>query len=236
VTIGAPSADLEVSVVVPVFGNAGTLEELLGRVVATLVRTGTPFEVVFVDDGSPDDSLAVLRMLAARDGRVRVHEHGANRGQSTAVVTGLRAARGRWTVVLDADLQDPPEAMAELLRLAGNGVDAVLATRVGRYESAARTLTSRAYKRVLAWWTGLPVRAGGFVAIGPSLRQRLLALGEMPSVVAAIGSLGGEWRSVPVARAVRPQGSSAYRARDRSRVAWRTLRWLARRPRRERSR
>jgi len=106
-----------VSAVVPVFRSEATLAALHARLAAVLP---TDHEVVFVDDASPDGSTAVLAQLAAADPRVRIVRHAVNRGQHAAVLTGLAEARGDAVVVLDADGQDPPEAIPALLaRLRG---------------------------------------------------------------------------------------------------------------------
>lgn len=105
-----------VSAVVPVFRSETTLAGLHARLVAALPAE---HEVVFVDDASPDGSAEVLAELAA-DPRVRIVRHGVNRGQHAAVLSGLAEARGAAVVILDADGQDPPEAIPALLaRLAG---------------------------------------------------------------------------------------------------------------------
>ncbi len=105
-----------------------------------------------------------------RDPRVRLLSHAANRGQHQAVMTGLAAAQGEWSVIMDADLQDPPEALPALLNKGRVGYGAVFAGRRGRYESAGRLLTSRLIKWTMRQLTGLPSDAGIFVAINRELR------------------------------------------------------------------
>ena len=208
----------QVSVVVPVYRNANTLRELTERIRAALTE---PHELLFVDDASPDDSGEVLWSL--RD--VRVITHDDNRGQNAAVLTGFEHARGEIIVVLDADLQDPPEAIPELLRAKrDSGAAIAFATRVGRYSGSARTFTSRSYKRVLSWLTGVPYGAGLFVALDRELADRVRTLAPMPSVVAALGVLRAKTIAVPVAR--RYSERSAYSGFDRLRLACRTLVWV----------
>ena len=103
----------------------------------------------------------------------------------------MRRARGPWTVVMDADLQDPPEAIPALLQAAGDDVDVVFAGRRGRYESRLRLLTSRLFKRTLAVATGLPADAGMFfVANRHSVEVLTNMKGATPFVVAMIGRSG----------------------------------------------
>jgi len=209
-----------VSVVVPVFRNAPTLRELAGRIAASLE---VPFEIVFVDDASPDDSAEVLASLASD--RVRVVTHARNQGQNAAVLTGFEHARGEVLVVLDADLQDPPEAIPELLRAKReSGAAVVFGARSGDYARRGRMFTSRIYKRALSLLTRVPHGAGLFVALDRGVAEELRALAPMPSVVAALGVLRVKMIAIPVARA--PRGESAYSGFDRLRLACRTLAWI----------
>jgi hypothetical protein len=129
---------------------------------------------------------------------------------------------------MDADLQDPPEAIPLLLAVAQeHGVSVVFAGRRGRYESMSRLATSRVFKRSLAILAGIPPDAGLFVALERPVVERLLQLdGRQPFVTAMIGATGYPATSVPVARAPRPSGSSAYRFRDRVIGALRAYAWV----------
>lgn len=207
---------MTVSVIVPVYGNSSTLRELAARIGRAL----TGCELVFVDDASPDDSAEVLSTLEAR---VVTHEH--NRGQNAAVLTGFAAARGSTLVVLDADLQDPPEAIPELLRRkAESGAAVAFASRVGDYASGGRMFTSRLYKHVLSRLAGVPRGAGLFVALDRDVAMRVVAMAPIPSIVAALGVLRVKTIAVPVARAKRD--GSAYSGFARLRLACRTLAWV----------
>ena len=205
-----------VSVVVPVYGNASTLRELASRIANAL----TDYELIFVNDASPDDSASVLASLDAR-----VITHSNNRGQNAAVLTGFFNAHGETIVVLDADLQDPPEAIPELLRAKAEERAAVaFATRNNDYQSAGRMLTSSLYRDVLAQLVTLPKGAGLFVALDRDVAKQLVAMAPLPSIVAAIGLLHVTKIGVPVARATRD--GSAYSGFARMRLAFRTLMWV----------
>ena len=220
-------ASPELSVVIPVYRNAATVARLHARLRAVLVPLRS-FEILFVDDGCPQGSLAALSHLAEQDPQVGVLTLSRNRGQHRAILAGLAHARGEWVVVMDADLQDPPEAIPELLEAAASGARAVFAGRRGSYESAGRLATSRMFKRVLHWSCGVPADAGAFVMLHRSLVQRLLALGgPCPFLVAMIGSTGLPAVSVPVARGPRDGGVSAYSGWDRLMSALGALTWLA---------
>lgn len=217
----------EVSVVVPVYRNAATLAALHGRLRAVLEPLA-PFEVLFVDDCCPEGSRAVLERLATEDPCVAALLLDRNVGQHRAVLAGLACARGEWVVVMDGDLQDPPEAIPDLLRAADGGARAVFAGRRGAYESAGRLATSRLFKRLLHWLCGVPADAGLFVLLHRSLVRRLLELGgPRPFVLAMIGCTGLPSVSVPISRVPRPSGASSYSGWGRLASAASALLWLA---------
>jgi len=207
-----------VSVVIPVFRNEDTLLELHRRLSTAL--DPLPFEILFVDDASPDGSVAVLERIAQKDSRVGVIVLEQNAGQQRAVLVGLGHAQGERVVMMDADLQDPPEAVPGLLaRLDVDRVAAVFAGRRGRYESPLRLLTSRVFKRLLHLLARVPPDAGLFLAMDRRMAQAILALRmEPPFVVAMVGATGLPALSIPVRRALRPSGRSAYRFGDRMAV------------------
>lgn len=139
---------VEVSVVIPVYRCAECLGTLYERIVCSLEMVVSNFEIVFVDDRSPDDSWEILTKLAERDLRVRAIRLSRNFGQHAAITAGLSESRGEWTVVMDCDLQDPPEEIPRLLQKASEGYEIVLSKRARRKQSWLRRLAGRAYFRV----------------------------------------------------------------------------------------
>jgi len=206
----------EISVVLPVYRNRQTLEALHGRLSAALSTLTNSFELIFVNDCCPDGSLAVLRALEARDPRVRVVALGVRGGQMAAARAGLSAARGRTVVTMDADLQDPPEAIPQLIAALEGGYAAVYAGRRGHYESRRRLLTSRLFKHAIAIVTGMPSDGGSFVAMRREVARRVLALpGRAPYLTGAVAWAvramdGGRVTSIPIVRHPRPDGASSY--------------------------
>ena len=215
-----------VTVVVPVYRNADTLVELADRLAAAL--SGHDWRLRLVVDACPDGSAAVADGLAVARPEVAVTHLGVNGGQHAALRRGLADEAGSdlW-VCLDADLQDPPEAVPALLTaLVTDPVAAVFAGRRGYYESPSRRLTGTGHRMVLAMLTGLPRDAGAFLALDARARGAVLA-GTAPSIVAAVGASRLPVGSIPVARAVRPRGSSAWTGRARLRQSLRSLAWAA---------
>ncbi|MCC6847154.1 MAG: glycosyltransferase family 2 protein [Deltaproteobacteria bacterium] len=146
----AASAAPELSVIVPTFNERAVLPELLQRLVAVLEEAAPDYEIVFVDDGSIDESPAILLDAADRNARLRVLRFSRNFGHQAAVTAGIEHARGRAVVVIDADLQDPPEVIPELVAKWREGWEVVSAVRTERPgESALRLFLIRTFYRVL---------------------------------------------------------------------------------------
>jgi glycosyltransferase involved in cell wall biosynthesis len=138
------------SVVVPIFNEAAVLPELEGRLLAVLAGACPDFEVVFVDDGSVDESPTILLGIAERNPRVRVLRFSRNFGHQAAVTAGIEHARGRAVVVIDADLQDPPEVIPDLLAKWREGFEVVSAVRAERLgEPPLRLFLIKTFYRVL---------------------------------------------------------------------------------------
>jgi glycosyltransferase involved in cell wall biosynthesis len=151
-TAGAP----RLTYVVPLLNERATLEELYAGIRDTSEALGLSFEIVFVDDGSTDDSFAVLEGLHADDPRVRVLRFGRNRGKSDALEAGFRAARGELVVTMDADLQDDPAEVPRLLEaLTEGGYDLVSGWKTVRRDSLSKRLLSRLFNGVTGLFSGL---------------------------------------------------------------------------------
>ena len=218
---------LDVSIVVPVYRNSETLPELHRRICHVLESRGFSFEILFVDDACPVGSLTVLRAISQGDPRVAVLAMERNVGQHRAALLGLSHALGEWAVVLDADLQDPPEAIPDLLVKGQDGFAAVFAGRRGNYESPFRLFTSRLFKSLLNLLCSVPADAGMFMALNRSMLERLAAFNP-PGLflVAMVGCADLPIASIPVERAPRPIGSSAYNWAGRLKSGWRAITWV----------
>jgi dolichol-phosphate mannosyltransferase len=139
----------ELSVVVPIYGCAGCLGVLHERLQGALDSASTDWEVIYVDDHSPDSAWTRVEELARSDERVRALRFSRNFGQHTAITAGLAESRGAWAVVMDCDLEDPPEEIPRMLETARDeGVDVVLTRRSRRRQPWYRRLAARAYFRL----------------------------------------------------------------------------------------
>ncbi|HEY9868136.1 MAG TPA: glycosyltransferase family 2 protein [Candidatus Obscuribacterales bacterium] len=144
------NADVDFSVVIPVFRCAECLVALHERLTAVLENVGQKYEIVFVNDCSPDEAERILRQISARDPRVIVHTLASNQGQHFAIATGLKISRGKYAVVMDADLEDPPEAVPEFISKATEGFDIVLGARSQRACPLIRRLFTQLFRRIIA--------------------------------------------------------------------------------------
>ncbi|WP_175408056.1 glycosyltransferase family 2 protein [Streptomyces sp. TRM64462] len=138
-----------ISIVVPCFDEEEIIGRFHDRVTAEISGYGVDFELVYVDDGSRDRTLALLEERAAADSRVRYVSFSRNFGKEAAILAGLRHAAGDAVVLMDADLQHPPELVGRMLELHADGYDQVVARRTRTGDRVTRTLLARAYYRLI---------------------------------------------------------------------------------------
>jgi len=211
-------------VVAPTYLNAATLPELVHRIAAAAATVGA-FEILIVDDASPDATRATLAGLAAERPALAALGLARNVGQQRAIRAGLALCRGRAVVVLDADLQDPPEAIPELVA-ALEPAPLVFAGRRGVYQTWPRRLSSRLFKRLQAALAGVPPDAGLCFAARAEVAAALVAYpAAAPALVPLLGALVPGAPSLPVLRRARPVGRSAYRGAMRWRSGLNALRF-----------
>lgn len=145
---------ISLSVVIPVYGCAGCLEELCLQLNAVLPTVAERYEIVLVDDHSPDNAWAVLESLRESYPSIKAIRLSRNFGQQIAISAGLAEAKGDYAVVMDCDLQDPPGLIPKLFEKLGEGHDLVLARRLERQHSLFRVVAARAYFKLLGLLTG----------------------------------------------------------------------------------
>jgi undecaprenyl-phosphate 4-deoxy-4-formamido-L-arabinose transferase len=202
------------SIVVPVFNEEANLEPLYARIAAVMDTLAGGVEAVFVDDGSADRSLALLRGFAARDPRVRVVSFNRNYGQHAAVMAGFEVTRGATVVTLDADLQNPPEDIPKLLAKAEEGFDVVGGWRSERHDSLLRKLASKSVNRVMRRiLKGIEFRDYGCMlrAYARPVVDSMLACEERSLFIPALAcQFARRFAEVPVGHAERTGGRSKY--------------------------
>ncbi len=181
---------LVLSVVIPVYNEQENLALLYTRLIAALEPVEPNFEIVFVNDGSRDDSVAILESLALRDARVQVIELARNFGHQIAISAGLDFARGEAVIVMDADLQDPPEVLPKFIAKWREGYEVVYAIREQRKEGwfkrAAYALFYRLLQRIAN--IQIPLDSGDFSIMDRRVVDVLVRMPERNRFVRGIRS------------------------------------------------
>ena len=204
---------LDLSVVIPVYNEASTLEDLHHRLSQTLKSQGRSYEIIVVDDGSTDASAEILRLLRERDRDLRVVRLNRNYGQHAAVFAGLERARGAVVITMDGDLQNPPEEIPALLQKIDEGYDVVGGQRESRHDPLFRRVGSRLINRLTSRIVGVPMRDYGCMlrAYRRSVVEQLLGCQEISSFIPALANcFAGRVAEVPVAHHPRQAGRSRY--------------------------
>jgi undecaprenyl-phosphate 4-deoxy-4-formamido-L-arabinose transferase len=209
-----PADPPRVSIVIPVLNEEQNLGPLHARLAPVMDGIPGGAEVVFVDDGSADRSLAVLRELAKRDRRVRVVSFNRNYGQHAAVFAGLDAARGQTVVTLDADLQNPPEDIPRLLAKIDEGFDVVGGWRENRKDTLFRRWASRQVNRLMRRvLSGVEFKDYGCMLRAysrPVVDSMRLCEERTPFIPALACQFARRIAEVPVGHADRAAGQSKY--------------------------
>ncbi|HWP83433.1 MAG TPA: glycosyltransferase family 2 protein [Bacteroidota bacterium] len=145
------------SVVVPLYNEAESIPELFAKLQDVLKHAGKPFEVIFVDDGSTDDSFRVLTQIQEKYSNVKVIRFRRNFGKSAALSVGFKEAQGQYVVTLDADLQDDPEEIPGLVEALGDNYDLISGWKKKRNDPLTKTIPSRFFNFVTGKLTGIPI-------------------------------------------------------------------------------
>jgi len=171
--------DPELSLVIPVFNEAENVEILHSRLTDVLTGVGMSYEIIFVNDGSRDNGAEILQGLSGKDRHIVVLELSRNFGHQAAVSAGIDHARGNAVIVMDADLQDPPEVLPEFIAEWKNGFDVVYAIRRKRKEGWLKNNAYALFYRVLRWVSDIkiPLDAGDFCIMD---RKVVDLMGSMP--------------------------------------------------------
>lgn len=175
-----PAKDVLLSIVLPVFNEAEVLEPLLAEVASAAARTGAPFEIIFVNDGSTDGSGQLLDDLADDNPRLRVVHFSRNFGHQAAVQAGLQHARGDAVLLMDSDLQDSPQAIPRFFQKWQAGYDVVYAIRTNRKEGLLKRCLFAGFHRFLhrISTTEIPTDAGIFGLVDGRVAREIVALGD----------------------------------------------------------
>jgi len=201
------------SVVIPVFRCAPCLQPLYERLSATLCTVGKPWEIIFVNDASPDESAAMLDRMASADPRVVVVNLPTNHGQFFAIATGLAECRGDYAIVMDGDLEHPPEAIPKFLSEALSGHEIVLGICSRRTRSLLRWLASRLFRRFVAPYRHFPNHHdyGAISVLSRRVRRQFLSHSDTHcAYLGILDRLSMPYKLVSYESEPRPAGKSSY--------------------------
>lgn len=204
----------ELSLFLPVLDEEENLRPMHAKISAALDELGKSAEVIYVDDGSTDRSLEILREIAAKDDRVRVISLRRNYGQTAAMSAGIDAARGEILIPMDADLQNDPADIRRLLDKLNEGFDVVSGWRKNRQDKmVSRKLPSMIANRVISWIGGVPLHDYGcsLKAYRRDVIQDVKLYGEMHRFIPIYASwAGARVTEIPVDHHARTAGRSKY--------------------------
>src|SRR5437763_14953925 len=204
----------DISVFLPVFDEEPNLRPLHEKLDKALEQLGRTAEIIYIDDGSRDGSLSILRELAERDARVRVVSLKRNYGQTAAMAAGIDAARGRVLIPMDADLQNDPADIARLLDKLDEGYDVVSGWRKNRQDKLiTRKIPSIIANRLISWIGGVPLHDYGcsLKAYRRDVLVDVRLYGEMHRFIPIYASwAGARVTEIPVEHHARTMGKSKY--------------------------
>ncbi len=228
----ATGPTIDCSVVVPLYNESAVVQELYDRLTKTLAATGLYYELVFIDDGSSDNTLQLLKSIASKDSKVLAVELRRNFGQTPALAAGFDIARGQIIISMDGDLQHLPEEIPIFLEKLNEGYDVVSGWRKTRVDNLVmRKIPSRAANWLASKISGVDIHDFGttFKAYRREIIEELHLYGEMHRFIPAlISQSGAKIIEIPITNIVRPSGSSNYGIGRTFRVAFDliTLRFL----------
>jgi glycosyltransferase involved in cell wall biosynthesis len=211
--VDVPAPITSLSVVIPVYNEAGNVGELHRRVTDALAGTELPYEILLIDDGSTDGTWGMVRALAAKDHRVVAFRHRRNFGKARALALGFEEARGAAVITMDGDLQDDPDELPRFLAMLQDGYDVVSGWKQRRRDSLGKTFPSRVFNFAVRWVSGVPLHDFncGYKAYRIEVVRSLRLYGELhrftPVLAHAEGFRIGE---LPVRHHARRWGKSKY--------------------------
>lgn len=206
--------NIDISVILPVFNEAENLENCQKTLEETLKNICSTYEIMYVNDGSTDDSLDIIKQFAKLNNAVKYLDLSRNFGQQAAISAGIEHCKGKRIVIMDADLQDPPELIAEMNQKMNEGFDVVYGKRKSRKgESFLKKFTARLFYRLLAKITNvkIPMDTGDFRMISRKVADILKKMPERDRFIRGqVAWIGFKQTYVAYEREGRKKGRSAW--------------------------
>lgn len=204
---------MKLSVISPIYKGEKMLDELVSRIETSVETFTKDYEIILVNDSSPDDSWNKIKEICAKDKKVKGINLSRNFGQHYAITAGLANTTGDWVVVMDCDLQDRPEEIPNLYRKAQEGYDIVYARRIERHDKLLKRLSSTLFHSVYNWMSGMNVDKS-IANFGIYHSKVIDEFNIMPEYARSFGSLiryvGFRNTAIEVQHASRLEGTSSY--------------------------
>ena len=202
-----------ISIVSPEYKGASMVDELVRRIKENLEPITPEYEIILVNDASPDDTWERIKEQCAADTRIKGVNLSRNFGENYAITAGLSFAAGDWVIVMDCDLQNRPEDIPLLYAKAQEGYDIVYAQRVHKKFSVWRRMASSIYHGIFQWLSGIK-QDSSIAEFGIYYRKVIAEYNRLPEAARSFGSLvstlGFRSTAIPVTHADRGEGESAY--------------------------
>ncbi len=186
--------DKDISVVIPLLNEAESLNELETWIAKVMQDNGYSYEIIFIDDGSKDESWAIIEKLAQQNASVRGIKYRRNYGKSAALNTGFQAAQGRVVITMDADLQDSPDEIPALYHMiTEKGYDLVSGWKKKRHDPLSKTIPTKLYNAVTRWISGIHLHDFncGLKAYRHAVVKSIDVYGEMHRYIPVIAKWAG---------------------------------------------
>ena len=220
-------ANLDISVVIPVYNNAGSLTEMTARLLKNLGLCANTYEIIYVNDGSKDNSLSILKQLSAENHSVKIIDLSRNFGQHPAICAGFEHASGETIILMDADLQDSPEDIVQLVKtLRSEGSDVVFTIKKSGDKKITSRLTSTLYHYVFSRVvkTNVPLNIGTFRAFNRKFLDGILQFKEVNILYGPLMFyMGFKTFFLELSYNERPHGKSSYTFKKRLQLAVNSL-------------
>ncbi len=173
---------MDISIVIPLFNETESLQELYKQIVETIQPLNLEFEIIFIDDGSTDDSFLFLKKIFQQNpSRIKVIQFRRNYGKSAALSVGFKKAKGSIIITMDADLQDDPKEIPNFLNALNSGYDVVSGWKYKRFDPITKTIPSKFFNYVTARTTGINIHDFncGFKAYRKEVTENIKVYGEL---------------------------------------------------------
>jgi len=205
--------NIHISIVSPVYACGTNLEKLYERLTNTLLSITQEYEIIFINDASPDNAWHTIQELAKKDSKIKGINLSRNFGQHKAITAGLDYARGDWVVVMDCDLQDQPEEIVKLYNKAQEGYDIVFGRRVERQDTYLKKLASKIFYKIYDYLTGYDTdhSIANFSIISKTVVENFKKMKEQHKPYGYFVSwLGFKRTDIDIEHASRVEGTSSY--------------------------